>query len=561
MISCRISIPNPLSHLLHLSATFDLVPKGTQDFSLAKWRPGRYELASFADNILDFRVTNEKGFPLPWQKTASNTWSVNNPADQTITLHYTYYAYKMDAGNSWVDETQVYINFINCIFFQKQTNEQPYHIDLDLPKDYKIACSLGTNIALEAESFYQLADSPLIASKSLNILTYTVAEHLFYICFMGDHPLDEQQVLADFESFTRRQIEAMGDYPAPEYYFLIQSLNYKHYHGVEHQNSTVLVLGPNDDTNKETYKENLLGVASHELFHIWNICRIRPKEMSPYNLTKETIFETGFVAEGFTTYYGDLFLKQSGVFSTTDYYKEINTLLQRHFQNYGRFESSLIESSRNLWVDGYKKSIPAKEVSIYVKGALVALILDIQILHFTTQKSSLLDVIHQLYDRYTYDQGGYSKADVYQVLAMTGGETLLSLAKTLLETTTPLESILSETLELIGCNITPQQHKIDFTAKTGVALEEKQIIEITKDSPAYSLLSIGDTVLQINGEDFNSETVLQEGVVQLEIKRNSIRQTISIPINNSRYFGFYRIEDQESPSDTQISMKKSWLKT
>ncbi|PIB34073.1 hypothetical protein BFP72_00835 [Reichenbachiella sp. 5M10] len=555
MIFCHISFKNPHSHFANIKIKFANLTKGPQEFTLPAWRPGRYELDPFTDHIFRFGVSDEAGRPLAWRKTTPNTWIVDNPSTQALTLRYDYYAFKMDAGNSLVDKQQVYLNFINCIFYQVGRMDLPYTVSLDLPKDYLIACALGTRPTLQASSYHQLVDSPVFASTKLRDLTYTIDGHEFHLTFQGEHPLDETKLLADFYQFTRVQMQAMGGFPCQVYRFLVQSLDYTHYHGVEHEDSTVLVLGPNTPDTHDNYREMLLGVASHELFHAWNVTRIRPAEMSPYDFSKEVLFDTGFVAEGFTTYYGDLFLRQSGVFSHQAYYKEINTLLLRHFQNYGRFESSLLESSQNLWVDGYQKSTPSKKVSIYVKGALVSMILDIQIRQSTTSQHSLIDVIQQMYALHRYEQGGYTLSDVYALIGKIGGEHVLTLARELVETTTPIESILQQTLALVGCSLVSEPHSNEFTAKTGILLDRNRIIDIAPKSIAYQVVSIGDTLTHINGTLLEEDWEISDTTV-LTLADGS---TLTLPSSTETYYSYYSIVDDPAADTLQNSLKKEWL--
>jgi predicted metalloprotease with PDZ domain len=376
---------------------------------------------------------------------------------------------------------------------------------------------------------------------------------------MGDHPLENQSVIHDFEKFTRDQINTMNGFPAKEYHFLIQSLDYKHYHGVEHQNSTVLVLGPNKEENKEAYFEKLMGVASHELFHTWNVTRIRPKEMSPYHYADEINFETGFVAEGFTTYYGDYFLKTSGVFSEEQYFKELNTLFKRHFENYGRFNSSLIESSRNLWANGYKIKVPSEKVSIYVKGAISSLILDLNIRKETNHKSTLIDVIQELYEKHTFEKGGYSKSDVFKVFQKIAGENILDLAKSLIEGRAPIELYLKEALDFVGCEILKKNHENHFTSFTGAKLIDAKVVEIAPNSPAEKLLSIDDEILNPKIEVLK-DLVLKDYKIRLTILRRSKKLGITIPIQKKTYFDTFVIQTLKNVNDEQLINKRMWLK-
>ena len=561
MIDCHISFPNPLTHLIHIQLKFEVSNRSSVDFILPAWRPGRYELAPFVENIQNFKPTDQSDKSLDWEKTRPNIWTVNCIESKEITINYQYYANKMDAGNSVLDDRQIYINFINCIFYTKVHSDQPINLSLEIPQDYSVSCSLESTSSaqLKADDFLQLVDSPILASPDLKILRYAVKDHNFSVAILGNCPFSDEKIIEDFKSFTKSQIDAMGGFPTKQYDFIVQSLDYTHYHGVEHQNSTVLVLGPNDEANKDVYYEKLMGVASHELFHTWNVTRIRPKEMSPYQFDKETMTKTGFVTEGFTTYYGDLFLKQSGVFSQQEYFKELNTLFDRHFENYGRHESTLIQSSQNLWVDGYKNLFPSKKVSIYVKGALCSLILDLTIRKNTNNKASLIDVVKKLYEKYTYEKGGYSQEQVYESLECTGGTSLKPLLHTLYETTESLDTYLKGALSFVGCNLISKPHTNEITSKLGVKWQNNKITEIVPGSHTEKLLSVGDETLELNGNKFQAEKLMVAGQNQFKIKRGPRILDILVPASQNTYYDSFKIEVNKNASQDQLKNLSLWL--
>ncbi|UXX79766.1 M61 family peptidase [Reichenbachiella carrageenanivorans] len=561
MITCRLSFPNPLTHLLHIDLKFQINTQASLDLILPAWRPGRYELASFVENIQRFSVMDENGSSLKWHKTRPNIWRVATNQTKEITVSYQYYANKMDAGNSVLDDHQIYINFINCIFYTHLHQTEEINLVIDIPANYKVSCSLPnpTLGVYQAANYQQLVDAPLLASPDLKTLNYEAGGCLFTIAILGACPLTDDEIITDFKKFSESQITAMGSAPTQQYDFIIQSLDYPHYHGVEHQNATVLVLGPNDESQHAAYYEKLMGVASHELFHAWNVTRIRPTELSPYQFDIETMTDTGFVTEGFTTYYGDLFLKQSGVFTQDEYFKEINTLLKRHFENYGRFESTLIQSSQNLWVDGYKNIFPSKKVSIYVKGALCALILDLTIRKNTKHEAHLIEVIKRLYANHTYNKGGYSQADVYRILQEVGGQDLQSLLASLYESTTSLEPLLQKALDFVGCTLISQPHPITLTSKFGIRCQGAAISEIAPGSSAEEKLSVGDEILRWNGEAFHSEkaNVLVSNFVR--IKRGARLLDINLEPNDKSYFSSYEIAIKTQASDEQLKNLSLWL--
>ena len=167
--------------------------------------------------------------------------------------------------------------------------------------------------------------------------------------------------------------------------------------------------------------EDLLGVCSHELYHTWNIKAIRPEEMYPYDYTKENYFKTGFVAEGVTTYMGDLMLYNSGVFNWEEFIKTQNQNLERHLTNYGRYNLSVADSGFDSWLDGYKLGAPNRKTSIYPDAALCMLMIDLEIIRNTDGNESLHSVMKELYEDYALKGKGYSEDDFRNICVKYGG--------------------------------------------------------------------------------------------------------------------------------------------
>ena len=146
--------------------------------------------------------------------------------------------------------------------------------------------------------------------------------------------------------------------------------------------------------------------------------------MLPYDFTRENYFQTCFVAEGVTTYYGDHILRRSEVFNEAAYLKELHVTLKRHFENNGRAVQSLLESSWDLWLDGYEKGVPDRKVSVYHKGAIAALILDLHIRQVSDQTRSLDDVMRLIWQRFGKPFVGYTLADYRAITEEVAGESL-----------------------------------------------------------------------------------------------------------------------------------------
>ena len=324
-----VSYSNADSHFIEIAFTFKTSGKKKEIIQLPAWRPGRYELGNFAKNIQKFDVFSE-GKALKFKKLNKDSWEVQTDGVDEVLVRYNYFAHELNAGSTYLDSSQLYINGVNCFVYLPERMDEKCELNLDIPKSYKVACGLKQTAkhTFEAKDFHELVDCPLIASASIQHHSFKTSGVNFHLWFQGECKPNFKQLEADFEPFCRYQVELFGEFPVDDYHFLFQILPYQAYHGVEHSNSTVCLLGPSYDIfKKEGMYLELLGVSSHELFHAWNGKRIRPVEMWPYDYSKENYSKLGYLAEGATTFYGDWLLLRSGVFSEAEFNKTFEQLL------------------------------------------------------------------------------------------------------------------------------------------------------------------------------------------------------------------------------------------
>lgn len=564
-----ISYQKPHHHFIDIQLTVAHIQEAVTFLQLPSWRPGRYEMGNFAKNIQRFEITDDQGQPLKYRKITKDRWEVQTNGVQTMVVNYNYYAYQMDAGSSYLDEDQLYINFINCLLYAEGRLEESCQLDFKLPADYQIACGLkeSSKHQLHAPSFYILVDSPMIASNRLQHRSYEVEGRTFHLWVMGHCRLNWEQALKDFRKFTQAQIASMEGFPTEDYHFLFQFLPYKAYHGVEHYNSTIVTLGPDYEINNpETYK-NLLGVSSHELYHTWNIIRIRPAEMMPYDFTKENYFVTGFVAEGITTYMGDVFLAKGGVFSLDDYLQELNKNLQRHLTNWGRFNHSLADSSWDMWLDGYSAGIPNRKVSIYIKGALVAMILDLKLRRLTQNKGSLDTVMLLLNKEFAEAQKGYTYQDFQDIATRVAGTSLEDYFNHFITGKEPLEPVLEEVLQWVGLKLHTKENTNACARLFGLKVLEKDGLSFVADtapgSPADLLLSKNDEIIALNGKRVTTkleEILHNQPEARISFFRNHKLQEITLKANGSNtYYQDSKIVLDKQASPEQLLNLKAWL--
>ena len=504
-----IDCENAQQHFIKIKVQFP-VDENKTIIHLPSWRPGRYELGNFSKNIKNFKVFNDQNKAVNFHKINKDSWEISSNETKYIKIEYQYYANELNAGSSYYNENQLYVNPVNCFLYAEGKEQFPISLELNIPEKYTIASSLvQENNFLLAENFDELADSPFICSENLEKQTYIVADTNFHIWFNNQLNIPWERVIDDFRNFTKKQIEDFGEFPVSEYHFLIQSLPYLAYHGVEHLKSTVITLGPSYDLFENRYDE-LLGVSSHELYHVWNVKSIRPKELLPYNFKKENYSELGYIYEGITTYLGDLYLLKSGVFSLENYLRELSKQFQKHLDNPGRFAYSVSQSSFDTWLDGYVPGVPGRKVSIYTEGCLLAFVMDAKIRKATNNKRGIEEVMKRLYYNFAQNNKGYTEKDFIDQLENICGYSFQDFFNDYVHGTTPYETILLEALDFIGLELiqTPSNSysEANLGMKTVHQSNQLLISAIYPGSPAdMAGLSLGDELIALNTIKLNHD--------------------------------------------------------
>ena len=562
-----IDCDNAQQHFIKIKVQFP-VDENKTIIHLPSWRPGRYELGNFAKNIKNFKVFNDQNKAVNFHKINKDSWEISSNETKYIKIEYQYYANELNAGSSYFDEQQLYVNPVNCFLYAEGKEQFPISLELNIPENYTIASSLvQENNFLLAENFDELADSPFICSENLEKQTYIVADTNFHIWFNNQLNIPWERVINDFRNFTVKQIEDFGEFPVSEYHFLIQSLPYLAYHGVEHLKSTVITLGPSYDLFENRYEE-LLGVSSHELYHVWNVKSIRPKELLPYNFKKENYSELGYIYEGITTYLGDLYLLKSGVFSLENYLRELSKQFQKHFDNPGRFAYSVAQSSYDTWLDGYVPGVPGRKVSIYTEGCLLAFVMDAKIRKATNNKRGIEEVMKRLYYNFAQNNKGYTEKDFIDQLENICGYSFQDFFNDYVHGTTPYETILLEALDFIGLELiqTPSNSysEANLGMKTVNQSNHLLISAIYPGSPAEMAgLSLGDELIAVNKIKLNNDldaclNYFDASSKTLSFFRNGKLLQLTLPEVNRFFYLYHKIHKKVNLTPNQEKAIFAW---
>lgn len=546
MLYYHLECETPTSQFIKISLQIPVPASGTVKLQLPAWRAGRYQLANYVQNIRSFHIVDGNNHEVAFEKFSKDAWVFEGIAETVYTVNYEYYCARMDAGSCWVDDEQIYLNFVNCCFEVVDRSKEKISIEVILPSDFQKCTTLPVKDNQHfASNFQQLADSSFLASQSLTHESFQVDKVDFHLWFHGQIHFDLIDFKEKIKTFTEKQIEAFGEFPVKEYHFIYQLLPYSHYHGVEHQRGTVITFGPAESLSEREHMNELMGVSCHELYHAWNVCQIRPTEIMPYDFSKEAYHSAGWMVEGVTTYMGDIFLLKSGYFSIQEYFQTFEKVLNREALNFGWRNQSIVESSFDLWVDGYVAGIPDKKVSIYTHGALIAFCLDMMLLE---EKSSLHQVMKILWNRFGKVKVGYTMGEIWDVvLSKTESPDLFNqFHQDFIAGYKDIFPVVENHLNSIGFELNSQSKEDDLASSYGIMLKDSKITKVHPISEAYKKLMIGDLV--------QAQESRKDGL-KLSIDRFGRKLEIELRKSNAFLFKDYFLVDKKINSK-----RDAWIK-
>lgn len=559
----HISYSKPNTRIFQVEVHVSYANDEARLLQLPVWRPGRYERADFAQQVIGFQVKSVNGLAVSYKKINSALWAIDS-SETSFIVQYGFYAAVLNAGSSWLSDRMLYVNPVNCLPYVPGREHEACQLVLDIPAHYTVAGARNEEPGrvFQFPDFHSLADSPFIASDCMLHYSFMYRETTFHFWFTDIAKPDWDKIRTDMKAIIEEQWNTMGDFPAKEYHVLCHLLPQFAYHGVEHLHSTVLTLGPAQEFMQDHIYNEYLGIFSHELFHVWNVKTIRPADLLPYNYAAENYSELGYVYEGLTTYYGDLFGLRSGVFSEAMFLGMLSEWITRYYHNEGRKSYSVAQSSFDTWLDGYKSGAPGRKVSIYNEGALCALMADLFIRRETQNTCSLDDVMRDLYADFGKTGKGYSRNDYKRLLEKQAGCAMDFFFEKYLEGTEDYGPFLTELFAGLGLEMAASENPVAEAARFGFKTQQdasgQSVTAMAPGSPAeLGGLSIGDSIL---GYDLAADEALADGIsLKLQIKRMGVLQELNLESTGGHYFPVYRLQKKEKASKLEQEAYLKWI--
>ena len=554
-ISYTVSMSKPWTHLLEVEMSVKwLTMPDTTELKMPVWTPGSYLVREYERHVQDFAVKDASGTPLTWTKTSKNTWAVNTKGSKAFTATYRVYANELTVRTNELNDDHAFWNNAALLFFIKGQLATPSTLHVNPTKNWRVATGLppveGQANTFRAPNFDILYDSPFEVSDFHEIGFDSHGKH-HRIVISGEGNYDLNRLAADAAKIVDEAYKIFGEYDYDNYTFIV---NLRGGGGLEHLNSTAVQTDRFSFAPEAKYK-GFLGLIAHEYFHNFNVKRIRPDSLGPFDYENENYTRNLWFAEGGTEYYANLILLRAGFITPQEYLaaraKGINDLQSRQ----GRFQQSLEASSFDAWIKYYRPDENAANTSIsyYDKGELVTWLLDLTIRADSGGQKSLDDVMRYLWTEFFKKGRNYTPADLQKASELMAGK--------------PLDDFFAKYVRgVVDLDVDPIVAPFGLDMKTsdaagnaymGINWQEAdgalKITAVTAGAPAYDQgLNTGDQIIAVDGyratDDFLSNYLDQRkpgDKMRLTIFRFNKMRDIDLVLgaNPYREHAFVRVPD------------------
>lgn len=408
-IEYAVTIRNPVSHLYDVQMEVRGLRTAALDVTMPAWEPGAYSIRDNAKNVQDFKAqTRSRNQPLTWEQTDKQTWHISKAAADDVVLRYQVFSNRLTDQMADISGPSLFM-YVNG---QKHV---PVTVRYSAPGGWKTYTGLekrGDHFA--APDYDVFVDAPVFIGEHFKVLEFEVDKIPHRLVFsQADVSMIDPQVTSDVQDIVNEARAIFGGkLPYREYVFLFKVQPTTGSGGLEHLNSTRITVGQNDFVSQDSYQKFLFVVA-HEYFHLWNVKRIRPKVLGPFDYTREVNTRLLWVSEGITSYYADLILRRADVMGEQEFYDKVGKVIDTLQKAPGRLLMSAEEASWTTWTRS--DNALNNTISYYDKGELIGMLLDVEIRARTRNAKSLDDVMRYLMATYAdkgvgFPEDGFLKA-------------------------------------------------------------------------------------------------------------------------------------------------------
>lgn len=567
-----VQMKEPHTHYFNMDMNVSNFSKKYVDVKMPVWAPGSYLVREFSKNVENFTAMAQ-GKELSYELLNKNTWRVYTNDAKDFTISYDVYAFEMSVRTSFLDMDHGYINGTSLFFYidELMNNESVLTV---VPYEgwNKVSTALepvkGKVNSFKAPNYDILVDSPIeIGTHKEFIFNAAGIEHR--VAMYGNGNYQEDSLKIDMAKVVESCTNVFDENPNSNYLFIVHNLT-RGSGGLEHLASTTLQVNRWGYAPAKKYN-GFLSLVAHEYFHLWNVKRIRPDVLGPFNYEAENYTPLLWVSEGFTSYYDELLLRRAGFYSEKQYLNVLANTISRVENQPGNKVQPVSEASFNAWIKAYRPNENSYNTSIsyYPKGAILAAMLDLEIIKNTNGKSNLDQVMRNLYQKYFKEEGrGFSPNELKAEVEIVAQKSLDDFFNNYVDGVETVDY--NKYFGYAGCelvNLNAGVEKAKLGVKTAESNGKLMVKTVYRGTAAYDDgLNVDDELIAIDNyrvDDSNFKLLLNQynvgDKVDVLVVRDGILRTIEVVLEKDQTLK-YTIKQMDSITEQQKNVYDSWLK-
>ncbi len=573
----ELSFAAPNTHLLEVTLHAEGLRGDAAEFAMPAWAPGSYRINDYAKMVQEFSASNAEGSALVWRKTDKQTWRVELAGAQTVSVRYKVYGNTL--ANNWMqyNDQHAFISGPPTWMYLVGGKQRPIELTLAVPKGWRVATAMrriGEN-RFAAEDYDWFIDSPIEISDWAE-QTFDVAGTSYHLAV---HDIVGRKDFTEFAADTRKIVETVvgmfgGRAPFRDYWFIVHIWPGTG-GGLEHLNSTQINFSTTWEAEGNAGRlgseyQSKLFITAHEFYHAWNVKRIRPLPLGPFDYSREAHTPSLWISEGLTSYYGQLAMARAGLYTPEQYLASIAELITDFEQRPGRRHRSIAETSWDTWLQNSPPNdtnLRNTSYSYYDAGQVVGHLLDFAIRQATQNRRSLDDWMRLLYERHALPKPGFTPDDAVRAASEVAGRDMSEFFRRYITGKEPLPY--EHYFAFAGIQVERQQQPEQPWLGAGLQGSREgwtHVVSVIPGGPAEAAgLDRGDIILGIGEEQLEfsklTEILAQKmpgDSVDLTVVRWGQKRTIPVTLRSNPYATFV-LKPVKNPTPLQRAIYVSWL--
>ncbi|RVU01332.1 M61 family peptidase [Mucilaginibacter limnophilus] len=568
-ISYTLTFPEAQAHYVDVEMRVKGLAQQTTSLKMPVWTPGSYLVREFSKNVESFSAWHG-GDRLTAGKTSKNTWQINTAGVTELTVKYRVYAFEISVRTAFVDASHAFLSTSGIFMYPQGMLDQPSTIKIIPYKGWdKVSTSLATvgkdPFTVTAPNYDILFDSPIEVGNQ-DIFDFDVDGTHYEVAMYGGGNYDKERLKVDMAKIIREQASIFGENPNKRYVFIVHNFQ-RGGGGLEHLSSTVLGASRDGYGDEKGY-QGFLELVAHEHFHLWNVKRLRPIALGPFDYEKENYTTNLWIAEGFTAYFEGKVIRHAQMYPVETYLTSLAADINGIENSQGAKVQSASESSFDAWIKYYRpdENSSNSSVSYYSKGAVIGYLMDLEIINSSNGKYSLNDVMNYMYNEYYKTRKrGYTDAEFKAGVEKFAGKNFDDFYKKYVYGVEPVDN--TKYLGYAGYKLVNEL--ADNNAPSlGIATSKGDGIVVTavaRNGAAWvDGINVNDEITAIDGAavtDLNAVINSKKPGDNINVTVIRDGRQLVLPVTLLKATRVrYKIEPVDNASEKQLTVRKKWLK-